>query len=122
MGMGEIVAVVIGSNAIWAFVQFLISRHDAKTAKENSNEKRQNDMLLGLAHDRILFLTDKYVRRKAITLKEKRNLEYLYRPYRGLHGNGDCQIGYEECQKLPIVSDEEALKMDSEIKRKTYNL
>mgnify|MGYP004468561263 FL=1 len=122
MGMGEIIAVVTGATAFWAFVQFLISRHDAKEEKENSNEKLQNDMLLGLAHDRILFLTDKYIRRKAITLKEKRNLEYLYRPYRGLHGNGDCQIGYEECQKLPIVSDEEALEMDSEIKRKTYNL
>ena len=118
----QIIIAIFTSNALFAFIQFLISRHDKKKAAENEAETAQSRMILGLGHDRILFLTDKYVRRGGITLKEKRNLEYLYQPYRALNGNGDCEIGYNACAKLPVISDETALDKDAALKRKDYDL
>lgn len=73
--------------------------------------------LMGLAHDRLVYLTDKIARRNAITLKEKATLEAIYRPYHdGLHGNGDGQAGYEHCQTLKVISDEMARELDRDKK------
>lgn len=113
----------ITSSGFTSLVIFLIQRKDKLKEKEAENDSAQSRMLLGLGHDKILYLTDKFVRRGAITRKEKTNLKYLYEPYHdGLGGNGDCEIGYEACTKLPIVSEEEALKMDSILHRKELGI
>lgn len=112
MDTTQVIIAIFGSNALFAFIQFLISRHDKRKEQENAAEKQQSNMILGLGHDRILYLTDKFVRRGGITLKEKRNLEYLYRPYKAMHGNGDCEIGYNACAKLPVMSEDAAVEAD----------
>lgn len=99
------------SSGFMSLIVFLIQRRD-----------KRRDLLFGLAHDKIVYLTDKYVKRGAITLKEKRNLEILYTPYRNIGGNGDCKIGYEGCERLKIVSEDEAENMDAQCKRKEYGL
>lgn len=122
MGTEEIIAAIIGSNALFAFLQYLITRHDMREAKKNDKDSLQSKMILGLGHDKLLHLTSKYVRRGGITLKEKQNLRYLYVPYKEMGGNGDCEIGYNACSKLPIISDEIALDKDAALKRKDYEL
>lgn len=110
------------SSGFVALVIFLITRWDKKKEAENAKDSAESRMLLGLGHDKIVYLTDKYVRRGAISLKEKRNLEFLYKPYAELGGNGDCKVGYDACQHLPVVSDDEAQHMDIETKRREYYL
>lgn len=110
------------SSGFMSLLVFLIQRHDKKREKAEANKSAQSRMLLGLGHDKIVYLTDRYVRRGAITLKEKRNLQFLCDPYFDMGGNGDCRIGYDACNKLPVVSDETAEQMDMEIKRKEYQL
>jgi len=110
------------SSGFVALVIFLITRWDKKKEAENAKDSAESRMLLGLGHDKIVYLTDKYVRRGAISLKEKRNLEFLYKPYAELGGNGDCKVGYDACQRLPVVSDDEAQHMDIETKRRDYYL
>lgn len=110
------------SSGFVALVIFLITRWDKKKEAENAKDSAESRMLLGLGHDKIVYLTDKYVRRGAISLKEKRNLEFLYKPYAELGGNGDCKVGYDACQHLPVVSDDEAQHMDIETKRRDYYL
>lgn len=110
------------SSGFLAIILYKIQRHDRKLDEEKSKESAESKMLLGLGHDRLVALTDKYVKRGGITLKEKRNLEYLYKPYRDMGGNGDCQIGYEACQLLQIMSEEEAGDKDAEIKRQEYKI
>ena len=122
MDTTPIVVAVIGSNAIFAFIQFLITRHDNKKTALSKHEQAQNDMIIGLGHDKLLYLTDKFVQRGGVTLKERRNLDYIYKPYRAAGGNGDCQIGYEACEKLPTLSDEEAKVLDRKIKRREYGI
>lgn len=60
-------------------------------------------MLVGLAHDRILFLGMHYVDRGFITQDEYENLhDYLYVPYEKLGGNGSAKRVMQEVDKLPI--------------------
>ena len=122
MSTTQILVAIIGSNALFTFVQFLITRHDNAKNALSQHEKAQNDMLIGLGHDKLLYLTDKFVQRGGITLKERRNLDYLYKPYHVAGGNGDCQIGYEACEKLPTLSDEEAATLERQMKRREYGI
>lgn len=108
------------SSGVMSLIIYLIQRRDKKREKEEANHSAQSRMLLGLGHDKIIYLTDKFVRRGSITLKEKQNLNFLYQPYSDLGGNGDCKIGYDACDKLPVVSEEEAEAMDEKIRRKEY--
>lgn len=104
------------SSGVMSLVIFLLQRRDRKKEKESA----QSRMIIALGHDRIVYLTDKYVRRGAITLKEKRNLEYLTKPYFDGGGNGDAHIGYDACKQLEVISEDTAEEMDMEIKRKEY--
>jgi len=119
-----IVAVIsaLTSSGVMSLIVFLIQRRDKIKEKEESKVSAQSRMLLGLGHDKILYLTDKYVRRGVITLKEKRNLKFLYEPYSELGGNGDCEVGYAACQTLPVVSEEEAFLHDEHCLRKEFGL
>lgn len=108
------------SSGFVSLVLYFLQRRDKKKEKEESMESATSKMLLGLGHDRILSITDRLVKRGSITLKEKRNLEYLWKPYSDLGGNGDCKIGYDACQKLPVVSEEAAEELDVQMKLKEY--
>ena len=108
------------SSGFVSLVLYFLQRRDKKKEKEESMESATSKMLLGLGHDRILSITDRLVKRGSITLKEKRNLEYLWKPYNDLGGNGDCKIGYDACQKLPVVSEEAAEELDVKMKLKEY--
>ena len=76
------------------------------------------DSLIGQAHDRIIFLTDKISQRGAITLKEKATLTSMYEPYRKLGGNGLVSTSVHHVESLTVVSDDEARGMDIKIKNK----
>ena len=108
------------SSGFMSLIIYLLQRRDKKKDLEDANSSAQTRMLIGLGHDRVISLTDRYVRRGSITLKEKRNLEFLYAPYRDMGGNGDCKIGYDACQELPVVSEEVAEQADIEFRRKEY--
>lgn len=103
--MNDILVAIISAISSSGFMSLILYKVQKKD-KQKDIESAQSRLLIGLAHDRILSLTDALVKRGNITLKEKRNLEYLYKPYKDAGGNGDCKIGYEACQKLEVISDE----------------
>ena len=83
---------MIGSTGLWSFVQWLITRKSA-----------DNDLLLGLAHDRILSLCSEYIKRGDITRSEYENLsKYLYKPYIARGGNGVVKHMMEQVDRLPV--------------------
>lgn len=87
-----VICAVIASSGFWAYIQKRSEKNDVKT-----------QMLVGLAHDRILFLGMSYVERGYITRDEYENLyEYLYRPYEKMGGNGSAKRVMQEVNKLPI--------------------
>ena len=87
-----VVSSVLASSGLWAYLVKKAERKDVKT-----------EMLLGLAHDRIMFLGMSYIERGWITADEYENLyEYLYKPYEKLGGNGSAKRVMEGVNKLEI--------------------
>lgn len=87
-----IVTSVLASSGLWAYILKRSERRDVKT-----------EMLVGLAHDRILYLGMTYIERGYITQDEYENLyQYLYKPYEKMGGNGSAKRIMAEVDRLPI--------------------
>jgi hypothetical protein len=83
---------VLASSGLWAFLGSRLDRHSA-----------EKEMLIGLGHDRIMYLGMRYIDRGWITRDEYENLNtYLYEPYKNLGGNGSALRVMQEVNKLPI--------------------
>lgn len=83
---------IIGSSGLWGFATMLFEKKSAKS-----------QMILGLGHDRILTLGEKYLKRGWITYDEFENLnEYLYKPYKAMGGNGTAEKIMEDIKNLPL--------------------
>lgn len=92
--MITVLCAVIASSGFWAYLTKRGEKKDIKTR-----------MLVGLAHDRIMFLGMQYINRGYITRDEYENLyEYLYKPYEEMGGNGSAKRVMQEVDKLPIRS------------------
>ena len=97
MSMEEVIQVVIAvvcsvlaSSGLWTFIQ-------KKTEKKDAKSK----LLLGLAHDRIMFLGTNYIERGYITKDEYENLhDYLYLPYEEMGGNGTAKRVMQAVDRL----------------------
>lgn len=106
----SILVAVISSSGLWTLLSTLyIKRHERKSLT--------NKMLLGLAHDRLMWLCMMYVERGYITNEEYENLyNYLYLPYIEMGGNGVVQRLMEEVKKLPIrkseLPEDKQIRMD----------
>ena len=75
-----------------------------------SKNKRtaESNMLMGLGHDRIVFLGQQYIKRGYITKDEYENLhDYLYKPYSELGGNGTAAKVMKEVEGLSLREKEE---------------
>lgn len=83
---------VLASSGFWAFVMSKQQRNDALA-----------QAVRGLCHDRIMELGSTYCQRGWITHDEFENLnEYLFKPYKGLNGNGTADKMMKEIDRLPF--------------------
>ena len=83
---------VLASSGLWAYITKRLEKKDVKT-----------EMLIGLGHDRIMYLGMAYIERGYITSDEYENLyEYLYKPYEKMGGNGSAKRVMNEVNNLPI--------------------
>lgn len=87
-----IICSVLASSGFWAYIQ-----------KKNESKDAKTQLLVGLAHDRIMQSGTYYLERGYITADEFENLyNYLYLPYKELGGNGSAERIIEEIKKMPI--------------------
>lgn len=90
-----VVGSVLASSGFWAYFQ---SRFIKTTV--------QNQMLIGLAHDRIIYLGMKYIERGWLTRDEYENIyRYLYEPYEKMGGNGSASRIMDDVKRLKIYSN-----------------
>lgn len=95
-----IVGSIFASTGFWGLITYLIQSRKAKNSAES-------EMLKGLAHDRICYLGERYLKRGYITTEEYENLyTYLYLSYKKLDGNGTAEKIMKEVEKLPIKKEE----------------
>ena len=71
----------------------------AKKVEEQENVK---DGILAILHDRLYQLCQYYLGQGAITPNALKNVEYLYRSYHSLGGNGTGTELYTRVTKLPL--------------------
>jgi len=83
---------VLASSGLWAFI-----------VKKGENKDVKTEMLVGLGHDRIVYLGMIYIERGYITKDEYENIhDYLFIPYTKMGGNGSAKRIMDEVNKLPI--------------------
>lgn len=93
-----IIPIIIAFVASSGFWLYLTGRREKKSL--------QTELLLGLAHDRIVRLGMFYIDRGWITQDEYENLNlYLYVPYEKLGGNGSARRVMLEVDRLKIVKN-----------------
>ena len=76
----------VGSAGFWGFLEARRKKNDANTR-----------LLVGMAHDRIVYLGMKYIERGYENLND-----YLYEPYAAAGGNGSAKRVMEEVRKIPL--------------------
>lgn len=88
----SVLIALVSSTGLWSYLASYRNKHDAKTR-----------LLIGLAHDRIIYLGTQYIERGYITPDEYENLnDYLYQPYAENGGNGSAKRVMEQVKALPI--------------------
>ena len=96
----QLIVTIVGS--VLASSGLRAEKKDAKT-----------ELLVGIAHDRIMFLGMSYLDRGYITRDEYENLyQYLYKPYKKVGGNGSAEHIMNQVDKLPIGKGENEVLAD----------
>lgn len=88
-----VIITLLGSG-VWSFLIEFIKIRSEKTSAEKK-------MLLGLGHDVLYQRLTYYLERGYIEPAELQNVEYVFRPYLGLGGNGIIKVLYEKVCELP---------------------
>lgn len=108
----SVLTAVLASGGLW---NFLSKKQDMRLAElekqkqEEQNENLKNDfnnkLLLGLAHDRLMYLTNKYLDNGWVSAEEYENLMYMYTPYIQSGGNGAVERNMNKVEKLPTKTE-----------------
>lgn len=89
-----VIGTLIASSGFWAYVQY-----------KDTGRKQNNQLLMGLAYDKIISMGLGFIERGWITRDEYEDYRrYLYEPYKKLGGNGVTERIAAEVSNLPIRS------------------
>ena len=81
-------------------------RRLAKRVKEQEAERKAiKDGLLAILHDRLYCECKRYLAQGHIDTDGLHNLEYIYKSYHALGGNGTGTELYNRAKRLPIKED-----------------
>lgn len=90
-----LVVAIFGSTGFWSVINLIIQKREQKKSAETK-------AIVALLHDRIYSLCADMLEKGYITTKEHSNLEFLYKPYIALGGNGTARIMKEQVDNLEI--------------------
>ena len=92
---------IFASSGFWAFALYVFQSRQ----RVSDHDKAILDCLKGLMNTRIRIQAEEYIARGSITYAEYRELiEYLFKPYTAIGGNGLAEKAIGEVEKLPIAS------------------
>lgn len=92
--MNALIIAIVGSQALFSFIQFLIVRHDAKRSAADT-------AILAILRDRLLHLCNKYLEAGAIDIYEEESFSKLYEAYTNLGGNSFIKELRDKVVNLP---------------------
>lgn len=82
-----------GLTALWRWAW-------KKFKAQRKREDAMEEGIRAILHDRLFQAHRYYMDRGFCTLEEKRNVEYLYKPYAALGGNGTGETIYEDVMAM----------------------
>ena len=105
----SVLTAVLASGGLWSFLskkqEIRFEELERKRKEEAEAEEKNDDktkLLVGLAHDRLIYLTNKYLEEGWISSENYENLTYMYEPYIKGGGNGTVKRNMEKVEKLPF--------------------
>lgn len=90
----QLLAVVLGGNAIFDFIKWLVERRDGK------KDSPERIMLRAMGEEKLDEMLHKWLHGDVRTASEWRIIDNLYKGYRALGGNGEIEKLYEEASEL----------------------
>lgn len=100
-----IIVSIFASTGFWTLINTLVQNNKTRKSVERT-------ALLGLLHDKIYSLCQQYINKGYVTLEEFENLEYLYRPYKQMGGNGTGEKLYKAVLALPMRNEDGETKKE----------
>ena len=94
----QIILACLASGGLFSFLQFIITLLIDRKKKPNN----ETQLLLALAHDKIIYLCKQAIDKGFITQDEYDNILQLYTPYKNAGDNHLAKKYFEEVEKLPI--------------------
>ena len=92
----QVMGIIFASSGFWTLITMIIQK---KAEKKDA----KTQMILGLGHDKIKFLCERYIAQGYVTADDFEDLEkYLYQPYVKMGGNGTAEKLMNDVRKLPI--------------------
>jgi len=94
-------------------VEFKSSLEETNTRIEEVSKRQESKILemnamsfglLSILHDRIFQACMYFITKEEISCDELENLEYLYKGYSGLGGNGTCEILMIKVRHLKVIN------------------
>jgi hypothetical protein len=79
----------------------MIKSNRLKKSQQGAKQTAFEAAILALLHDRIFSIYDSCKAKKCASVEDIRNLEYLYKPYHALGGNGTGTEIYERIKNMP---------------------
>lgn len=74
--------------------------------REKAERESLKQGVLAMLHSQLYQTCRAHIAQKWITVEDMKEVEYLYRAYSNLGGNGTGTELYERCKKLPIKGKE----------------
>ena len=87
-----------------SLLSLLTKRLYNKFKQELTTQKLLKEGMIAILHDRLYQLCTKFIEKGEITVDELENLEYLYKSYNNLGGNGTGTALFNRCKDLKIVN------------------
>lgn len=96
----EVAFGLVAASGGWAF-KIVLKRQKARKLEQDALKEG----VLALLHDRLYQGCRYHIKEKEITDAEMKNMEYLYRGYHALGGNGTGTELYERVKDLPLKEE-----------------
>lgn len=92
-------------TSILTGVTWVVRKLYIKREEESHEQRLIKEGVVAILHNQLYQSCHQHIVKGNISITELKNIEYLYRSYNALGGNGTGTEIYNRCRKLQIIND-----------------